>query len=423
MKRLSVVAAVCAATVSLLAAGCSGVGEGGPVKLTFQSLAFQDSTVAATADIVAQWNRANPDVQVEILQSNYDDVHDQLVTQFQSDTAPDLIYDEASDIAGFAHQGYLADLSTYLSDELKNAVDKEFWDITTIGGKVVAVPTLVQSYVAFVNTDALAAAGVAMPSNTSLTWDELRALAKRLTADGRYGVGWGLKQPASAVVNTALAYGGGFFDVEDDGSASISVGDGELAVPDVLRNMLIDDKSMDPVAATQSTADTVPGFFAGKYAIFMGASYLAQQLTSAAPAGFNFTVLPPLAGSKGTAQAANPQTLSIAAQSRHPQEAAQFLDFYMNADNQARLAESDWLRPVSRPALERLAANTANKPIWKPLLAATEGLRGAPFTKTLNYPQWKLQYLTPGLQKYFAGRMSRAELAASLTDGWKSIGR
>ena len=39
-----------------------------------------------------------------------DTVHDKLVTEFSSGTAPDIIHDEAADIAGFANQGYLADL-------------------------------------------------------------------------------------------------------------------------------------------------------------------------------------------------------------------------------------------------------------------------------------------------------------------------
>ena len=49
-------------------------------------------------------------------------MHDQLVTQFQGGTAPDIIHDESADITGFTNQGYLADLSPYLSQETKDAV-------------------------------------------------------------------------------------------------------------------------------------------------------------------------------------------------------------------------------------------------------------------------------------------------------------
>ena len=45
--------------------------SGDPITLKFQSLAFQDSTIAATQAIVDAWNTANPDVQVEILQGSW----------------------------------------------------------------------------------------------------------------------------------------------------------------------------------------------------------------------------------------------------------------------------------------------------------------------------------------------------------------
>ena len=48
--------------------------SGDPITLKFQSLAFQDSTVAATQAIVDAWNTANPDIQVEILQGSWDNV-------------------------------------------------------------------------------------------------------------------------------------------------------------------------------------------------------------------------------------------------------------------------------------------------------------------------------------------------------------
>jgi ABC-type glycerol-3-phosphate transport system substrate-binding protein len=97
----------------------------GPVTLTFQSLAYQDSTVKAVQEIVDTWNKDNPDIQIKLTQGTWDNVHDQLVTQFQGGTAPDIIHDESSDIMGFAQQGYLADISKYLSSDVKSAVSKD----------------------------------------------------------------------------------------------------------------------------------------------------------------------------------------------------------------------------------------------------------------------------------------------------------
>ncbi|GAA3880214.1 sugar ABC transporter substrate-binding protein [Leifsonia kafniensis] len=400
----------------------SGGSSEGPVTITFQSLAYQDSTVAATKDIVDSWNADNPDIQVKLTQGSWDNVHDQLVTQFQGGTAPDVIHDESSDILGFANQGYLADLSPYLSDDVKKSVSDDVWStVTTDDKKIIAAPTLLQTYVVFANTDAFAAAGVEVPSGKELTWDNLAAAAKGLTADGKYGVGWGLKQPTAAVMNTALGFDGTFFTGTGD-TAKITVGADELEVPNRIHAMAYDDGSMDPVTLTQSGSDVLPGFLGGKYAMYIGGNYLAQQITESAPEGFNWTVLPALAGSAGTVQAANPQTMSVAAESKHVEQSAKFINYFMGASNQAKLGEGDWLIPSSSEARAELAKATDGQTGWKEMLATGENLAGAPFQKTTNYPQWKDQYATPGLQQYFANSISSEELATQLTDGWASIG-
>lgn len=420
------------AAAALLLSGCAlGGGEGsdeggsaeGPVTLTFQSLAYQDSTVAATKEIVDAWNKDNPDIQIKLTQGTWDNVHDQLVTQFQGGTAPDIIHDESSDIMGFAEQGYLADIGKYLSQDVKDAVSKDVWNtVTTADGKVVAAPTLLQTYVVFANTGAFDAAGVEVPSGDQLSWDDLQAAAKKLATGGKFGIGWGLKQPTAAVMNTALGYDGTFFETKDDGSATITVGDGEVAVPEKIHAMAYQDKSLDPVTLTQSGTDVLPGFLSGKYAMYVGGNFLAQQITEAAPDTFKWTVLPPLAGSAGPVQAANPQTMSVSAQSKAPEQAAKFIDYFMNAENQAKLAQGDWLIPASAPARDAVAQQTKDTPVWGPLLKTGEDLKGAPFQKAKNYPQWKDQYATPALQQYFANSISVDDLKKQLTDGWQSLG-
>ena len=69
--------------------------------------------------------------------------------------------------------------------------------------------------------------------------------------------------------------------------------------------------------------------------MYVGGNFIAQQLVETGAGGFNWTVLPPLAGTEGANQAANPQTLSVSAESEHAEEAAAFINFFMDADNLA----------------------------------------------------------------------------------------
>ena len=131
--RLIVGAVALALAVPLAACGSGddGSSNGGPVTLQFSSYAWQDPTVKATKDIVAAWNSAHPNVQVKYVPVDPDSVHDKLVTQFAGNSAPDVIHDEAADIAGFVDQGYLADMSKLVPDDLKNDVPKGIWDSVT----------------------------------------------------------------------------------------------------------------------------------------------------------------------------------------------------------------------------------------------------------------------------------------------------
>lgn len=421
--RTTAQAGVALAVVSLALSGCSafGVGDDDGDTMTFQSLAFQETTVEATKDIVDAWNKKNPDSPVELVKGSWDNVHDQLVTQFKGGTAPDIIHDESADIMGFAEQGYLADLGPHLSDEVTSGISDEIWkSVTTVDGTVVAAPTLLQSYVVFANTDAFADADVEVPTGESLSWDDLQKLAGVLSADGDYGVGWGLKDPTAPVMNLSLGFDGTFFSGKGK-KASIDVGEEELEVPQRIHSMAFEDKSLDPKSLTQSGSDVLPGFFDGKYAMYVAGNYVAQQIVASAPKDFNWEVLPPLAGTAGASQAANPQTMSVAAESDHVEDAAAFIDFFMQADRQAALAEGDWLIPSSAEARETVAANTKGVNGWDAVLASGESLTAAPFQSATNYPQWKDQYATPALQKYFADDITVKELKQQLVDGWSEL--
>lgn len=407
--------------VSALLAGCSSGAPAPTEKITlnFQSLAFADTTIAATQAIVDDWNAKNPNVQVNLVQGSWDSVHDQLVTQFQGGTAPDIIHDESADIAGFAEQGYLADLTKYLDKSVKDGITQDIWDsVTSSDGKIVAAPTLLQTYVVFANTDALAAAGVSTPDGDTLSWDDLQSMAKKLTVGPQFGLGWGLKSPTATVMNLALGFDGGFFNAD---GTKIDVGDAELEVPKRIHEMAYDDGSLDPVSLTQSGGDVLPGFYGGKYALYVGGNYIAQQLTESAPDGFNWEVLPPLAGSDNAAQAANPQTLSVAAESKHVNEAAEFINFYMGGDNLSKVALGDWLIPSATAARDSILASTNGADGWAQAIASGKDLKKAPFQSATNYPQWKDQIATPALQQYLANAISLDELRKQLTDGWASV--
>lgn len=420
MKRTRLVATAALTTAIIGAAAGTTSAGGDPITLTFQSLAFQEPTIAATEEIVAAWNEANPDVQVEIRQGSWDNVNDELVTQFAGGTAPDIIHYESAAIGTFASQGYLADLSGLLSEETMAAVSEDVWaTVTTPDGAVVAAPTLMQSYVVFANTDAFDAAGVEVPTGDTLSWDDFQALAASLTTDDHVGLGWGLRSPTATVMNLSLGFGGDFFTTEGD-ETTFEAGDAEMEVPSRIHAMAYEDGSLDQLSLSLSGGDALAGFTAGEYAMFVGGNFYAQQL-AADPPDFAWAVLPALAGTEGANQAANPQTLSVSAESEHVEESAAFIDFFVGADNLAALALGDALIPATEASREAVAAETGGENGWDAILASGEHLVAAPFQSVDDYPRWNSDVATPAFQEYLADSISLEELQQQLTEGWEDI--
>ncbi|MCC5580480.1 sugar ABC transporter substrate-binding protein [Microtetraspora sp. AC03309] len=423
MRRWSAALAVAAV---VLAAGCSGGGgdggdaaSDGPVKLRFLSLAWQKESIAANKQLVDEWNKANPKIQVEYVQGSWDNVNDQLVTSFEAGDPPDVIHDDSPALSGFASRGFLLDLSSTLPAELKGDIPQAAWDTVTFadgkGGQgVYGVPFLQESQVLFANKKLLDASGVRVPtSDDPWTWDEFAAATKKMTKGGAYGVAWPMKSPVNKVLSLGLNFGGTFFTTEG-GKTTVKVGPEEREVLQRIHDQLHKDKSADPSALGMGTADPLPGFFAGKYAIVPAGVYLRQQVAEQAPDGFEWVTLPPLKGVTAQ-QGATSQTLSVSADSKHPQESVKFISFFLNGPNQAKLAKGDWLLPTSTAAAADPAMTTKDN-FWDVATASAKNLVVAPYLKVNGYDEWKSKVGTPTLQEYFAGKISLDEAAKKLVE-------
>jgi multiple sugar transport system substrate-binding protein len=421
MSKLMAIGAALVA-VAALSVGAAQAKQDAVVKLTFYTYVWQPTTVKATKDIVAAWNKGNPNIQVELIQGDPNSVHDKLLTSFVGGTAADVIHDEAADIAGFSSQGYLADLTKLIPARVKSAMPSKIWQSVTFNGKITGVPTLLQTYNVFVNVPLLKQAGVKLPTmKDPWTWTEFRLAAKKLTKEGQYGVGWGLRSPAAMVMTVAQNFNGDFF-YRQGGRTTFRFGAPEQQVPRRIHQMIFTDKSIDPVTVGQSGSAVLPGFFAGKYAMTVQGSFSAQGMILQSPKGFNWAMLPPLKGASQD-QAANPQTFSIAQQSKNKDEAMRFIAFLVNESNLAKLAAGDWLIPTNAKSGRKILKSTKHAGSWRVAVNSLPFMTLAPFQPLTGYPRWKDQILQPNLREYFANRISLSELGKKLGDGWEEVGR
>ncbi|MFE5998528.1 ABC transporter substrate-binding protein [Streptomyces sp. NPDC056454] len=429
MRRALTRRAAAAATVlALLLTGCSSADDGrdadGTIRLRFQSLAWQKESVDANKQLVEEWNAAHPGVQVDYVQGSWDNVHDQLLTSFEGGEAPDIIHDASDDLADFAYGGYLTDLRPLLPERLKADIPEQSWRTTTFDGGVYGVPFLQEPRVLIANTKLLKASGVRIPTpERPWSWAEFRQVSKELTGTGRYGVAWPLKEPVSVTLNLGLSGGGQLFHRDPDGKAELRFEEGDRVVAGTIRDQVNSDRSAARTALGMGGSDALPGFFGGRYAMLpLGFAY-RQQIVEQAPEGFAWTVLPAPAGSGGLTQGVSPQTLSVAEDSPHKEEAVAFIDFLLRPPNMVRLARGDWMLPTGTTALAHPSLHTADHG-WATGTALAQHLRPAPAQTVRGYPEWKDKVATPALQEFYSGAITTDELRKRLVhDGNRVLAR
>ncbi len=417
-KLLSLVAT--AAMIAGLTAAIPARAAG--IEMTYLTPAYLKGTVASTERIVADWNKANPNATVKIVYGDVNNMQDKLTTAFAGNVAPDIFQHEAASILDYSRQGYLANLTTDMRP-LKSSIPAGLWNVGSYQAKLYGVPTMTQTYTIFANVDAFKKAGIAIPTGTgTFTWDDYRALAKKFSSDGKYGVAWGLRSPAAMTMIMGMNFNAKFFrGLTTSAGASLTIGQAELEVPSRIHQMIYVDKSVDPASLTMSGAGPVPGFLAGKYAMIFAASYVASDLDVAAKAsGFNWTALPLLKGATNI-QGANPQTLSVSSQSKYKKQAAAFIKFMMQDQNLAELSLGEGLIPSTSGSLKAAQAAKSGSAGWKQILDDGAALGLAPFTLVAKYQKWKDTVLQPAMQQYIQGKISIEELKKRETEGWKSI--
>ncbi|MFD7960582.1 ABC transporter substrate-binding protein [Streptomyces zaomyceticus] len=418
------------AVLALLLTGCTAGNEApddGVVRLRFQSLAWQKESVDANRQLVDEWNAAHPDIRIDYVQGSWDSVHDQLLTSFEGGEAPDIIHDASDDLADFAHGGDLADLRPLLPARLRADIPAAGWRTTTFGEGIYGVPFLQEPRVIIANRKILDSSGVRVPTpSRPWSWAEFRQITQDLTRSmgpGRYAVAWPLKEPVSVSLNLGLSAGGRLFHREADGRVTIRFTEADAVVPGTVHDQVVNDRTAPRTTLGSGGSDTLPGFFAGKYAMVpLGFAY-RQQIAQQAPEGFEWTVLPAPAGSAGLTQGVSPQTLSISEDSPHKKEAMAFLDFFLRPENMVRLARGDWMLPTGTAALADPSLRTARDG-WATGAAVAEKLRPAPAQSVRGYPEWKDKVATPAFQEYYSGAIDAAELRRRLVeDGNRVLAR
>jgi len=172
-----------------------------------------DVTVAA----VHKFMEKNPDIKVEVEYSDWGGYWSKLATQAAGNVLPDVIQMDYSQLASYAQNGILTDLSSYFES---GALDiSHVADSVIESGEIKGVPYALScgtnALVMMYRPDVLEAAGITMPEE--ITAEEYAELCKKVyDATGKTGLSLAAAS-FDFVRNIARCYGGDLYN--DEGTA------------------------------------------------------------------------------------------------------------------------------------------------------------------------------------------------------------
>ncbi len=329
-----------AATTALMLTACVRSGGGTdaatlsdePVTLTFTWWG-NDLRTAATNEVIAAFEKENPNITIEGQFSDWVGYWDKLATATAANDTPDIMQMDEKYIATYGERGALLDLNGTgdaidLSDFPESALATGEID----GGRY-GIPTALNSQAIVVNPDLFEQAGVALPDDRDWTWEDFTTLGAQLSAGGggdSFGVQtWGFED--GSLRTWARQAGDALYT---DGEVSIET----ETVKDWFEYMLamVDDGVMPPASTvveklSAGQAESMTATNRAGMATWWNSQLTALADSSGAPLRI-MRVPTPDGGADGSAYYKTSMFWSVSSRTEHPAEAALFLDFLANSE-------------------------------------------------------------------------------------------
>jgi len=232
----------------LTACGGGGGDSSGSTSIVV-SHGYTDAEATALQSAVDSWNQQHPDQKVSLqFNGGNDNALQKTVAGFTAGNFPDVSYQYGSSATQLVRQPKLVDLTDRVTAPSVNWDDfyPSAREASTVDGKVVGVPALIDNLSLVYNKDLFVQAGVAPPTN-DWTWQDFRDAAKKLTDASAHTYGWAYVNDGSE--DTVWRYlamlwqAGGDLLTADNTKPAFDSAAGKAALQQ-LEDMAVTDKSV-----------------------------------------------------------------------------------------------------------------------------------------------------------------------------------
>ena len=313
--------------------------DGGSEQITLRfSWWGGEERLAATLDVIKQFEELNPNIKIEPEYGSSDGYADKLATQLASGTAPDIIQIDPGLMPALVSDetNYFLDLNTS-SFNFSN-FDENYYKLRINGfydGKQLGIPTGISGGAVLVNQGLADQIGIDF--HTQYTWDDIFDWAKKVREydDSMYLICSNKDYVANILANNyAKQLSGKTFINEETKEINLTSEQWQEVYTFVKR--LYDEEVIAPAsysaAYSGDNMQSDPNWIAGKYVCSFTYMSTMETLAAAnADAEYTAGLFPLYQGSDVAAWNANcPQIIAINAKSKSPEAAVEFLDYFFN---------------------------------------------------------------------------------------------
>ena len=359
--------------------GC-GAKKSGPVTIHVLTMDQAGLKPAEIDQIVKDFETQNLDIKVVMEYLGYDYVHDKITTGM---AAKPPAYDAAMvDVIWpdeFIKAGYLLDVTSRVTADMKKNMFPASWNGVTRNGKIYGMPWLMDVKYFMYNKDILQKAGISAPPKT---WEELVDQAKIIKQKGlaEFPVIWSWNQKEGVVCDfTVLLFGNGGAFLDASGKPVFNNEKGVQVL--TWMKQTLDDKLSNPSSVSADEGAVEADFLAGKSAFAVNwlfqyadsnVAEKSQIVGQAAFAPMPVFAAGAAAGIQGSSVDGS-SSFAIMATTPYPDQTWKFLTYL--ASNAVQIKYSAEMLPVWQndfqgDALQTLLAASPTNPVTVPAFQA-----------------------------------------------------
>lgn len=352
-RRSAGLIAVLLASTLLAACGGGDGGEGGAGaeggKKNLELWTFLDPAApdeprgAALKSIVADFNAQSKSVNVKVRSINFAKIDAEVIRATASNKGPDIVNIYTAQLPAHVAAGTTLELGDYAKPLLEKLGDDYFFPLegVTFEDELMALPWEARAWLLWYRQDMLDKAGLKVPT----TLDELSTTAAKLRKDSGgkttgLAVGMGTAGLGADFMEKfiPLTWGNGGELLDKEGKAAFNSPAGVAAV-EYIKKLRTEGAFGDEVL-NMGADEVINGVKAGTVAMAIEGSFRIGAARSGEGIGDNLKTAPMPSDTAGTPLPTplHGQTLAIGASTESPDEAWEFIEYYLSPESQKKFA-------------------------------------------------------------------------------------